>query len=134
MKTRLYRIILPVSDIEQAQIFYARLLDMSGERISPGRHYFNCGGAILALFDPQKDGDDFVARPNAEHIYFAVDELEAVFARAMTAGCLKLDSKISTMPWGERCFYGVDPFGNPFCVVDEKTIFTGGFDLASENA
>jgi len=28
-------------------------------------------------------------------------------------------------PWGERSFYAVDPFGNPLCFVDQKTLFTG---------
>ncbi len=25
----------------------------------------------------------------------------------------------------ERSFYARDPFGNPICIVDEKTVFTG---------
>lgn len=125
MAVRLYRVILPVTDIEQAQHFYSQLLEHSGERVSPGRHYFDCGGVILACFDPVADGDDFQTRPNPDHIYFAVDELEAAFARAKTAGCLELDREIQTMPWGERCFYAVDPFGNPICLVDERTVFTG---------
>jgi hypothetical protein len=28
-------------------------------------------------------------------------------------------------PWGERCFYAFDPFGNGLCFVDETTLFTG---------
>lgn len=33
---RLYRVILPVSDIERAAAFYTYLLDTTGERVSPG--------------------------------------------------------------------------------------------------
>ena len=27
--------------------------------------------------------------------------------------------------WGERSFYANDPAGNPYCIVDEQTLFTG---------
>jgi len=122
---RLYRVILPVSDIEAATAFYSELLEQAGRRVSSGRHYFDCGGTILACFDPRADGDDFDARPNPDHIYFAVANLEAVFHRASGLRCTRIDSVVKTQPWGERCFYVVDPFGNPLCFVDEKTVFTG---------
>ncbi len=130
---RLYRVILPVSDIEKAASFYSELLGMKGFRVSGGRHYFNCGGVILALFDPKGDGDKMEPRPNFEHIYFAVSDLETVYARAERLGGLNLETgdanlplgKIAKRPWGERSFYMHDPFGNPICFVDEKTLFTG---------
>jgi catechol 2,3-dioxygenase-like lactoylglutathione lyase family enzyme len=122
----LYRVILSASSIVEAEKFYTHLLGIQGERVSPGRHYFQCGGPALALFDPRADGDDFDARPNPNPVYFAVGDLEAVFDRAKTAGCSKLDDQIALRPWGERSFYGADPFGNPICFVDESTLFTGG--------
>lgn len=106
---RLFRVILPVPDIEAAAAFYGAWLGMPGRRVSPGRHYFDCGGTILACFDPRADGDAFDAGPNPDHVYFAVDDLEATRAR----------------PWGERSFYARDPFDNPICFVDAHTIFTG---------
>ena len=45
---RLYRVILPVADIERAVAFYRTVLGVPGQRISQGRHYFGCGGVILA--------------------------------------------------------------------------------------
>ena len=45
---QLYRVILPVSDIERAAQFYGALLDANGSRVSPGRHYFGCGGATTS--------------------------------------------------------------------------------------
>ena len=123
--TRLFRVILPVSDIEAAALFYGKLLDQTGRRVSSGRHYFDCGGTILACFDPRADGDDFDARPNPDHIYFSVKDLEAVFEIALRLPCKRIDQKIQTQPWGERCFYAEDPFGNPICFVDERTVFTG---------
>ena len=125
MQPRLFRVILPVSSIDRAAAFYARLLGMPGQRVSNGRHYFNCGGTILACFDPRADGDDRDATPNPDHVYFAVDGLDARFASASAAGCLKLDERVATRPWGERSFYATDPFGNPICFVDERTVFTG---------
>jgi len=122
---RIFRIILPVSDIDHAARFYSALLVQSGQRVSPGRHYFTCGGVILACFDPRRDGDAFDASPNPDHIYFAVPDLEAVFNRARDLDCRKLDPQIKTRPWGERSFYAHDPFGNPLCFVDDQTLFTG---------
>ena len=57
MGLRLYRVILPVRDIERAVQFYGKLLGLAGQRVSPGRHYFDCGGTILACYDPVADGD-----------------------------------------------------------------------------
>ena len=123
---RLYRVILPAGDIEQSVGFYRRLLEMEGERISPGRHYFTCGGVILAVVDPRADGDDRDANPNSDHVYLAVRSLGPYHDRASQLGALspRLGS-IETRPWGERSFYLQDPFGNPLCLVDEATLFLG---------
>ena len=127
MKTRLYRVILPVDDIDRADRFYTKLLGLTGERVSPGRHYFDCGGTILACYDPVADGDgkgDGWHHHFNQYLYFAVDELEAVFERAKRLGC-RLDKGIAEMPWGERLFYTRDPFDNPICLVEDRTLFTG---------
>jgi catechol 2,3-dioxygenase-like lactoylglutathione lyase family enzyme len=120
----LFRVILPVSDIEAAASFYARLLEMPGTRVSGGRHYFDCAGTILTCFDALADGDWEPVRPNPEHIYFSVDDLDAAHARAEDAGCRELTA-IEVRPWGERSFYARDPFENPICFVDAQTLFTG---------
>ncbi|MBT5872875.1 MAG: VOC family protein [Candidatus Latescibacteria bacterium] len=125
MSVNLYRVILPVTDIERAVTFYAELLEAPGSRVSPGRHYFECGGTILACFDPCADGDAIESRPNQGHLYFSVSDLNAAHERATSAGRLSVDASVATMPWGEKCFYGEDPFGNPFCFVDDSTCFTG---------
>ncbi len=133
MATRLFRIILPVSDIERAARFYEVVLATPGKRVSPGRHYFNCGGVILACFDPRADGDDYDARPNPEWCYLAVDDLEATYATCRHAGASSVSGdvhgdpagRIAKRPWGERSFYVQDPFGNKLCFVDEATVFTG---------
>lgn len=132
-KPQLYRVILPVADIDRAAEYYEALLGIEGMRVSKGRHYFDCSGVILALYDPGADGDKTVPRPNFEHVYFAVSKIEAVYRRAKTLGGLVQEvgdgglpvGEIRTRPWGERSFYLKDPFGNPLCFVDRKTVFTG---------
>lgn len=122
---RLFRVIVPVPDIEAASGYYEALLGLVGDRVSPGRHYLDCEGTILALFDPRADGDDVAAPPNPEHLYFAVDDLDEVHRRALSLGRGRVDAEIRTRPWGERSFYLYDPFGNPLCMVDRRTVFTG---------
>lgn len=127
MAARLYRVILPVDDIAAAERFYSALLGAPGSRVSPGRHYFDCGGAILACYDPEADGDGrggWKHHPN-QCLYFAVEDLDAAFARARRLNFRAIDGAIAEMPWGERLFYGQDPFGNPICFVDAQTVFTG---------
>jgi catechol 2,3-dioxygenase-like lactoylglutathione lyase family enzyme len=130
---RIYRIILPVDDIDRAATFYRALLEQDGARVSGGRHYFSCGGVVLALYCPSGDGDPGTPRPNFEHVYFAVSDLEAAYQRASRVGGLSTETgdsglpmgNIARRPWGERSFYLHDPFGNPLCFVDESTVFTG---------
>ena len=133
MSVRLFRVILPVGNIERAAEFYRMLLQHDGERISPGRHYFTCGDVILALYNPSADGDSTEPRPNFEHVYFAVSDLDDTFGRAERIGGLTVAvgdgnlpmGRIAGRPWGERSFYMRDPFGNPLCFVDAETVFTG---------
>jgi uncharacterized glyoxalase superfamily protein PhnB len=120
----LFRVILPVADIDAAAAFYARLLGMPGTRVSGGRHYFDCAGTILACFDALSDGDPEQVGPNPQYVYFSVDDLDAAHERASEAGCREL-TDIQVQPWGERSFYARDPFGNPICFVDSQTVFTG---------
>jgi extradiol dioxygenase family protein len=128
---RLYRIILQVSDLDQAEEFYGTLLGDRGRRIPrASRHYIDCGPVTLALVDPAIDQQS--AKPLPDYIYFAVNNLEKVYARARELDCLSLEDvhgesagEIFTRPWGERSFYVKDPWGNGLCFVDENTLFTG---------
>ena len=122
---RLFRVIVPVSSINEAAVFYSAVLEEPGMRVSPGRHYFDCGGTILACFDPRADGDAWDAKPNPDHVYFAVDDLEAFQTRVGKQPNGSILRPIETQPWGERSFYCADPFGNKLCFVDARTLFTG---------
>ena len=81
----LYRIILPVRDIKKASIFYSKLLDLKGKKVSPGRVYFECGQTILACYDPVADGDSLHSGWNPhpkQYIYFSVADLDSTFEKA----------------------------------------------------
>lgn len=126
--TRLYRHIVPVPNIGEAARFYAAVFEMPGERVSSGRHYFDLGGVILALYQPDADGDAVAGGwkfHDAQYLYFAVDSLESIQSRFLAAGGTVTDD-VAVQPWGERSFYGLDPFGTPLSFVDEATIFRGG--------
>ena len=128
---KLFRVILQVGDLDQAADFYSKLLNDEGRRIPrASRHYFDCGPVILALVDPTAGG--LKAEPIPDYIYFAVSDLEQVYARAGELNCLSqedvhgaLAGEIVVRPWGERSFYVDDPWKNGLCFVDETTLFTG---------
>jgi len=123
VRPRLFRVILPVADVDQAAAFYATLLGLDGERVGPGRQYFDCAGTVLACVDPRSEGMEM--RPNTEHVCFAVEDVRAAYERARSAGARIVD-RVRRRPWGERSFYCRDPWDNPLCFVDEATVFTGG--------
>ena len=130
----LFRILVPVTDIEAGVRFYAKVFETPGTRVSPGRHYFDCGGTILACFDPEADGEGRIARPNPESIYLAVSDLAKTFRLCESAGATFSSGtppgvgplgRIAERPWGETSFYVVDPFGNGLCFVSQDSVFRG---------
>jgi predicted enzyme related to lactoylglutathione lyase len=126
---KLFRITLEVANLPDAVTFYQKLFGIEGEGHPGARHYFNCGGIIVSLIDPTQGG--LTPQTNAKSLYFAVDDLEAVHARAVELGALapyKVHGaeagEIITRPWGERSFYVNDPWGNDLCFVQEGTLYT----------
>jgi catechol 2,3-dioxygenase-like lactoylglutathione lyase family enzyme len=126
---RIFRVTVEVSDIDRAAAFYAKLLDIEGKRHPGARHYFDCGGVILAVLDPTQGG--LTPTPGPKSLDLAVDDLEAVHERARSLGALapyrvhgEAAGEVIKRPWGERSFYAVDPWGNDLCFVQDGTLYT----------
>jgi catechol 2,3-dioxygenase-like lactoylglutathione lyase family enzyme len=126
---KLFRVTIEVSDLEKATTLYSDLLATPGKRHPGARHYYDCGGVILAVLDVSRGGVPPTAGPKS--MYFAVDDVTAVHARAQKLGVLapyqvhgQPAADVITRPWGEKSFYVVDPWGNDLCFCEDGTLYT----------
>jgi catechol 2,3-dioxygenase-like lactoylglutathione lyase family enzyme len=126
---RLFRVTLEVAGLDAATDLYRELLGLDGERHRGARHYFDCGGVILALLDVAQGG--LVPTPGPKSIYLAVDDVDEVQQRAARLEVLapyqvhgEPAGEVLERPWGERSFYVVDPWGNDLCFCAEGTLYT----------
>ena len=122
----LFRINIEVGDIAQATKDWSTLLGLQGRGQAGSRTYFTTGAVTLQVVQHDKP------HPAAKALYFLVDELEPVHARAATLGWLskelvhgQVGGEIAVRPWGERSFYVEDPWGNPLCFVQAGTTYPG---------
>ena len=129
MTPKLFRVTIEVSDLEKATALYSDLLGTAGKRHPGARHYYDCGGVILAVLDVSRGGVPPTAGPKS--MYFAVDDVAAVHARADKLGVLapyqvhgQPAADVITRPWGEKSFYVVDPWGNDLCFCEDGTLYT----------
>lgn len=120
---RLFRIAVPVSDINASRSFYEHVLAMPADDTVPSRLYFDCEGVILAVVDWAMEAEGPM-HPLPDDLYLATGTLDATYGRAVAAGA-EIRSEIATQPWGERSFYCSDPDGNRLCFVDDSTLFLG---------
>ena len=125
---RIFRVTVEVSELERAAGFYAKLLGIPGQRHPGARHYFDVGGVTLAVLDVSMGG--MTPTPGPKSLYFAVDDLTAVHARARELDALapykvhgQPAAEAIERPWGERSFYVVDPWGNDLCFVQIGTLY-----------
>ena len=126
---RIFRVTVEVSNLEAATKFYAKLLGIEGKRHPGARHYFDCGGVILAVLDVSQGG--LTPTPGPKSLYLAVNDVQAVQARAKELKALapykvhgQAAGEVTERPWGERSFYAVDPWGNDLCFCEEGTLYT----------
>ncbi|HKE18959.1 MAG TPA: VOC family protein [Kofleriaceae bacterium] len=126
---QLFRLNIEVGDLERAAGFYAALLGVAGRKQAGSRCYFTCGAVTLQVVDVSTQG---APHPAAKALYFTVQDLDAVFARARALDCLSKEvvhgvsgGDISVRPWGERSFYAEDPWSNPLCFVEAGTVYPG---------
>jgi predicted enzyme related to lactoylglutathione lyase len=124
-----FRLNVEVGNLDQAAEFYSKLFGLEGRKQAGSRCYFSCGPVTLQVVDVSSAGKP---HPAAKALYFTVNDLDAVFARAKELGCLSQDDVhgvagggISVRPWGERSFYAEDKWRNPLCFVEAGTIYPG---------
>lgn len=122
----LFRLNIEVGDLTAAHAFYERLLGLEGRPQMGRRVYFTAGAVTLQVV--QTDAPHTAAKA----LYFVVDDLDAVHARAAGLDCLGGDKvhgeragEAVVRPWGERSFYADDPWGNPLCFVEAGTVYAG---------
>jgi catechol 2,3-dioxygenase-like lactoylglutathione lyase family enzyme len=125
----LFRINIEVGNLDDAARFYGELLGIPGRRQAGSRVYFDAGSVTLQVVDVATMG---VPHPAAKALYFLVDDLDAIFARAKALDCLSREwvhgargGDIAVRPWGERSFYAEDKWLNPLCFVEAGTTYPG---------
>ena len=125
----LFRINVEVGNLDEAADFYSTLFGIAGRKQAGSRCYFTCGAVTLQVVDVSSVG---APHPAAKALYFTVNDLDKVFARAQALGCLTQDevhgvagNTISVRPWGERSLYAEDKWANPLCFVEAGTIYPG---------
>lgn len=137
MATELFRVVVPVDDMDRADAFWSEILELSIDPSVPNRHYIRTGGAILTLVDTaehaRSHGHSAEFQPNPDWIYFRMPDLDATWQRARALGCPPAKTGegegIAVREWGDRSFYTYDPFGNPICFIDDA-----GSDVTPEKA
>src|SRR5262245_12381879 len=125
----LFRINVEVGNLDEAADFYTKLFGIAGRKQAGSRCYFTCGAVTLQVVDVSSAGPP---HPAAKALYFLVDDLDEIFARAKSLNCLSKDEvhgepggNISVRPWGERSFYAEDRWQNPLCFVEAGTTYPG---------
>jgi predicted enzyme related to lactoylglutathione lyase len=128
---RLFRLNIEVGNLDDAARFYGELLGIDGRRAPGSRVYFDAGGVTLQVVDVSSMGMG-VPHPAAKALYFLVENLDAVYARAKALGCLSQEmvhgarvGEIAVRPWGERSFYAEGRWLNPLCFVEAGTAYPG---------
>lgn len=124
-----FRLNIEVADLERAAEFYGTLFGVPGRKQAGARCYFTCGAVTLQVLDVSSQR---APHPAARALYFTVNDLDALHARARALDCLSTEmvhgvsgGDISVRPWGERSFYAEDPWMNPLCFVEAGTVYPG---------
>lgn len=122
----LFRINVEVGDVARAARDWGALLGLDGRLQAGSRVYFTAGAVTLQVVECDPP------HPAAKALYFLVDDLESVHARAEQLGWLSNEpvhgqpgGAIAVRPWGERSFYAEDSWGNPLCFVESGTTYPG---------
>lgn len=127
MTAQLFRVVVPVTDLDSAARFYGGLFGVTGERYSSGWYCFHLGGALLACSTERAD-------PLTVPLFVATeDPLAQLQVRARQLGARYVNAEIHKLSSGEKGFELQDPFGNALCVIEAGSMrWTNG--LRDNNA
>ena len=106
-----------VNDLGAAEDFYSRVLGLSVHSRQGGRHvFFQCGSAMLLVFDPEATLQPGETLPHGSrgpgHVAFAVAKASlADWRRRLSAAGVAVEQEIE-WPGGGRSLYFRDPAGN----------------------
>ena len=133
MSIKVFRITLEVDDLDGAASFYAKLLETPGKRHPGARHYFDCGGVIIAI--PRSNpgaglkptpipgslstSPSTTSRPRTRPRQSCSEALSPFAVHGQPAADV-----ITLAPGGEKSFYVTDRWGNELCFVQEGTLYT----------
>jgi hypothetical protein len=127
---QMFRLNVEVGGLAAAQTFYETLFGATGRAQAGNRFYLNAGPVALQIVNVTAFGGS--PHPAAKALYFTVNDLDAVHARAASLNALSTEmvhgvsgGDISVKPWGERSFYANDPWANPLCFVEAGTVYAG---------
>jgi len=130
---------IDVDDVEKAAAFYGAALGLkTGRRFGDDGIELLGGSSAIYLLRKKPGSAPFQGSDLSReygrhwtpvHLDFAVDNVDEVVARAVSAGA-RLEGAIEDRAWG-RLARMSDPFGHGFCILQ----FTGkGYDAIAENA
>ena len=128
---------IDVDDLEKGIRFYSAGLGLKpGRRLGPdAREMLGASSPIYLLdnqagtrpFEGATGGRDYGRHWTPVHLDFAVEDIEAAVARAVSAGAT-LEGRIEKRAWG-RLARLADPFGNGLCILQ----FEGrGYDALAD--
>lgn len=103
-----------VTDVA-AQVYFLRVVFDAGGTAEPGRPAEVRIGDSLVMVSPATDRDLFPA-----FLYVYVDDADATYLRAVSAGATVLEAPLDT-PYGDRRAMVRDPFGNIFQIAHQLT-------------
>lgn len=128
---------IDVDDLEKGIRFYSAGLGLKpGRRLGAGAcELLGASSPIYLLanqggtrpFEGAAAGRDYGRHWTPVHLDFAVEDVEAAVARALSAGAT-LEGRVEKRAWG-RLARLADPFGNGFCILQ----FEGrGYDALAD--
>src|SRR5262245_20252619 len=92
----LFRMNIEVGNLDEAAKFYGKLFGLVGRLQAGSRCYFTCGAVTLQVVHVSSVGKP---HPAAKSLYFVVNDIDAIFARAKSFSCLLAGVVVGEPGW-----------------------------------